>query len=212
MATDVAQQTSNGQEDSKITVFNDKENFTFKHKLHGKWTLFYDGPASKRLSSQEWKDSLKKVGMFDTVEDFWALYNHIPKPNELVSGSNYHLFRDGIFPMWEDKSNKVGGKWVVALRHADPVEQHWLNTVLFMVGEVFKDPEEICGAVISIRAAKLRLSLWTKTALDKDTTVALGQAFKKALQIPDGKLIDYQSHDEALRRNSSYVNEHMYQV
>ena len=32
---------------------------------------------------------------------FWAFYNHMIRPNELPNSSDYHLFRDGVKPMWE---------------------------------------------------------------------------------------------------------------
>ena len=38
------------------------------------------------------------------------------KPGELASHSDFHLFKMGIKPMWEDEANKFGGKWIVRLR------------------------------------------------------------------------------------------------
>ena len=35
------------------------------------------------------------------VEQFWALYGHLARPCELTSSSDYHLFKQGIKPMWE---------------------------------------------------------------------------------------------------------------
>lgn len=29
---------------------------------------------------------------------------------------DYHLFKSGIKPMWEDSANRRGGKWMVRLR------------------------------------------------------------------------------------------------
>ncbi|KAI9137005.1 translation initiation factor eIF 4e-like domain-containing protein [Paraphysoderma sedebokerense] len=189
----------------ETTVFNDKENFTFKHPLNTKWQLYYDGPTSKRFNAEEWKESLKKILVFDTVEDFWGLYNNIPKPTELASGSNYHLFREGIFPAWEDAANKIGGKWVLELKSTPPqdVEKYWLNAVLFCIGEAFEDPKEVNGIVMAIRRHGHRVALWTRTALDKEKTEALGRGLKKAIELPDNVTITYTSHDEALRRNSS---------
>ena len=47
---------------------------------------------------------------FDTVEDFWSLYNHIEVASKLQIGSDYSLFKKGIKPMWEDPHNKDGGR------------------------------------------------------------------------------------------------------
>eukprot|EP00960_Hanusia_phi_P030472 748646-Hanusia_phi.AAC.1 len=55
--------------------------------------------------------NMKRVSEFDTIEDFWGTINNIPPPSKLPVGCNYHLFREGIMPMWEDAHNAKGGKW-----------------------------------------------------------------------------------------------------
>ena len=55
------------------------------------------------------------VSTFDTVEDFWALYNHIQTPSGLNHGSDYYLFKEGIKPMWEDPQNVDGGRWLMVV-------------------------------------------------------------------------------------------------
>ena len=44
--------------------------------------------------NKEWEDCLKQVALFDTVEDFWALYNHIQTASGLNWGSDYYLFKE----------------------------------------------------------------------------------------------------------------------
>ncbi len=41
------------------------------------------------------------MASFKTVEEFWSVYSHLMRPNDLPSSINYHLFREGIAPMWE---------------------------------------------------------------------------------------------------------------
>jgi len=52
-----------------------------------------------------------QVATFDMVEDFWGIFNNIRPPSRLNAGTNYHLFKVGIEPMWEHDANKAGGKW-----------------------------------------------------------------------------------------------------
>ena len=47
-----------------------------------------------------------------TIEDFWSVYHYIDGPAKLRSGCDYHLFKEGITPMWEDPANKEGGRWL----------------------------------------------------------------------------------------------------
>jgi len=35
------------------------------------------------------------------VEQFWMYYSHMIRPNDLTGHSDYHLFKEGIRPMWE---------------------------------------------------------------------------------------------------------------
>ena len=41
------------------------------------------------------------VGRFASVEQFWSYYCHLVRPCELSGHSDFHLFKDGIKPMWE---------------------------------------------------------------------------------------------------------------
>jgi hypothetical protein len=38
---------------------------------------------------------------FFQVEQFWGFYSHIARPNDLPNTGSYHMFRQGIKPMWE---------------------------------------------------------------------------------------------------------------
>ena len=123
------------------------------------------------------------------------LCSHMVKPGELASHSDFHLFKMGIKPMWEDEANKFGGKWIVRLRKGGRkiraaaglptyfsnswiwsdrrlvcsglASRCWENLVLAMLGEQFMVGEEICGAVVSIRFQEEILSIWNRTACDQ---------------------------------------------
>lgn len=93
------------------------------------------------------------VTTFDTVEDFWSLFNHIKQPQEIKMGNDYSLFKEGIRPMWEDDANKLGGRWMLTLQRnqREEVNKLWLDTVLCLIGEAFDHSDEICGAVVNVR-------------------------------------------------------------
>ena len=62
---------------------------------------------------------------------YCRVYNHITKATEITAGSNYHLFKEGIKPEWEDPVNDLGGKWVVTSpknKHSE-LNDLWLTTV-----------------------------------------------------------------------------------
>jgi translation initiation factor 4E len=108
--------------------------FTVKFKLQHKWTLWYDDPALAKANPKEnWEDNLKKIATFESVEDFWGLLNNLKKPSEIPAGSNYHLFKEGIKPMWEVEENKTGGKWTYSQdrkkRGGPELNFCWMHTV-----------------------------------------------------------------------------------
>ena len=73
------------------------------HPLQTAWTFWYDKKESKKTSTTEFRDRLKKLATFDTVESFWNIYLHLKRPSVLEVNVNLYLFRDGpnIVPMWE---------------------------------------------------------------------------------------------------------------
>ena len=178
----------------------DPVNFNIKHPLFNSWTLWYDNPG-KKTTAQSWSANLKELVTFDTVEDFWGVYNNIAKCTEIPAGSNYHLFKKGVRPMWEDPANAKGGKWVVQIlkssSKADDVNDIWLNSLLACIGESFEQEDEICGLVMSNRKAFYRVALWTRSSNRRDVCESIGRQFKSFISY-SGK-IEFQSHAEAAR-------------
>lgn len=120
-----------------------------KHPLHNTWTLWY----LENDRHKTWEDMQNKITAFETVEDFWSLYNHIRVASDIGAGNDYSLFKRNIRPMWEDETNKRGGRWLIVLQrnHRRIVDVLWLDIVLCLIGEAFDDSEDICGAVVNIR-------------------------------------------------------------
>ena len=85
------------------------------HRLQSQYCLWYSR-RNPGKQSHNFDQNLKLIGRFGTCEQFWSLYSHLVKPGDLASHSDFHLFKMGIKPMWEDEANKFGGKWIVRLR------------------------------------------------------------------------------------------------
>ncbi|EJT97937.1 translation initiation factor eIF4e [Dacryopinax primogenitus] len=195
------------QEDRIRTVFDDPNGFNVKHPLFSSWTLWFDSPATKGrnlpptpLTSAaqsfpptpggvpptpgggSWMDDIKKVITFDSVEEFWGLYNNIVPPSTLSQKANYYLFREGIIPAWEDAANKDGGKWSIQLpkdKTRPHIDKMWLYTMLAAIGETFDPPHAestlppqslITGVIVSTRPQFYRISIWTRSAPASSST------------------------------------------
>lgn len=97
------------------------------------------------------------------MERFWQIYDHLKRPNDFKISTEYHLFKDGISPFWEDANNINGGKWTLKLKKGIS-SRYWEEIVLAIIGEQFDVGAEICGAVLSIRSNEDILSVWNRTA------------------------------------------------
>ncbi|XP_038823538.1 eukaryotic translation initiation factor 4E-like [Salvelinus namaycush] len=174
-----------------------------KHPLQNKWSLWF----FKNDKTKTWQANLCLISTFDTVEDFWALYNHIQLSSNLISGCDYSLFKDGIEPMWEDERNKHGGRWLITLskqQRRQDLDRFWLETLLCLVGETFDDySDEVCGAVVNIRSKGDKIAIWTADFDNKEAITHIGSVYKERLGIPMKMTIGYQSHSDTATKNGS---------
>jgi len=174
-----------------------------KHPLQYTWVLWY----CKQDRSKPWEECLKEVATFRTVEDFWALYNHIQLASGLSWGSDYYLFKEGIQPMWEDKHNYEGGRWLFQVdknRRNELLDQYWLELLMAVVGEQFDDHgDHVCGAVVNVRQKGDKVSLWTKDATNDDVNRRIGVVAKQKLGYTEQ--INFEQHKDTQQKNSSMV-------
>ena len=130
-----------------------------EHLLRSSWTLFYRPPTNKY---QDYEKSTIQLASIGTVESFWTIYSHLKRPSSLPAVSDYHIFKKGIRPVWEDEANKRGGKWIVRLKKGVS-DHYWEDLLLAIIGDQFVEAgEEVCGAVLSVRSGEDVLSVWTK--------------------------------------------------
>jgi len=121
------------------------------------------------------------------------------------------MFKEGVTPQWEDPQNKSGGKWIVHYQPKEPgQDDHWLFTLLALIGEEFEDSDDIRGAVFSPRQKQNKLALWTGDARKKEAALRTGKGWKAVLGIK--AQIGYQSHEDALSAGVSYKNENIYNI
>lgn len=107
--------------------------------------------------------------------------------------------------MWEDDHNKKGGRWLFTInRGRQEPDDYWLETVLCLIGEAFDEQsDEVCGAVINIRARVHKLAIWTSNAMMEDAIKRIGRKWKERLGIPENVIIGYQSHEDTIVKTGS---------
>lgn len=174
-----------------------------KHPLQNQWTLWY----YKMDRQKSWEDNQKKVTTFSTVEDFWALYNHIEFASKLQPGCDYSLFKEGIKPMWEDPGNKDGGRWLISIekrvRHT-VLDSFWLEIMMCLIGEAFGEyGNTVNGAVVNVRAKGDKISLWLAESVDKQAVTSMGRVVKARLGLD--QTLMFEVHKDSMVKSSSAI-------
>ena len=155
-------------------------------------------PVSHPPESTEYEAGLAVVSEFVTVEEFCRYFNWLKPPSLLEKNANYHMFKSGIKPMWEDPANANGGKWVLTMKNNPALlDRCWNWLAMALVGEELEDGDEICGAVVSLRTKVDRIQLWTSSKDDVDRLNAIGKKMVKLLDVSEADNIglDFQVFD-----------------
>ncbi|EAY02194.1 hypothetical protein TVAG_450940 [Trichomonas vaginalis G3] len=169
--------------------------------------MFYRAPGSKAADNYE--KNIHTLGSFNTIEEFWSIYSHLKRPNDLEPPTDYHLFRNGIRAIWEDQDNVKGGKWIIRLKKGLG-SYYWERLIMALIGEQF--PVDALGAVISVRYPEDIISLWNRTASDDKVRHEICRALCSALELPPDTKLEYKQHYDAVRDHSSFRNTVIYQA
>lgn len=110
----------------------------------------------------EYSNFTKDIAGFESVQEFWQLWNSLPQPSELLSNKRMvrdstasepvdaiMIFKDGVKPLWEDPLNTIGGHFEFKFRPnaiaAAQVDEYWNNLVLGLIGQTIEPAEMITG-------------------------------------------------------------------
>jgi hypothetical protein len=117
------------------------------------------------------------------------------KPDDLKTkrGITYHIFRTGVQPIWEDKSNIDGGSWTLRLRKGG-ASRVWEDLVLAVIGGDFGVDDEVCGVKISMKPGEDKITVWHKSGNDKRKINFIRNKMRDVLKVPSLEAFDYKVH------------------
>ena len=123
------------------------------------------------------------------------------RPSTLPTVSDYHFFKEGIRPVWEDDENRRGGKWIMRLKKG-VADRYWEDLILAMIGDQFAEAsEEVCGAIVSVRSGEDVFSIWTKN--DGGRNIKIRETIKRILALPNDTNLQWRSHDESITQRNA---------
>lgn len=166
----------------------------------------------------EYEKTLHAIAGFSNAEDFFSVYRHLKRPSTLPLVSDYHIFKNGIRPVWEDDENRKGGKWIVRLKKG-VADRYWEDLVFAIVGDQFAEAsEEVCGAVLSVRNGEDILSIWARNdggrvlKIRYETHLVIGishvltcirETMKRILGFPPETKVEWKSHDSSIQQRTA---------
>ena len=138
---------------------------------------------------EEFLEKIIKIGDVSNISEFWEVFQHLKKPNQCPVGSDYHVFKKGIVPMWEDKLNKDGGKLSLLLTWKY-VNVIWEETTFNFAKGLLPYYDYINGIVISMRPKFFALSFWIKCG-NNSMVEKIRNALTGLLQAPSTNCFDF---------------------
>ncbi|KAI0391266.1 translation initiation factor eIF4e [Xylariaceae sp. FL0594] len=170
------------------------------HPLRDTWVFWYRPPITKANGYIEYDKTLHPMMSVKTVEEFWLAYFHLKRPSLLPTVSDYHLFKEGVRPIWEDEENKHGGKWILRLKKG-VADRYYEDLIIACVGDQFGDEsDEICGIVLSMRNGEDVLSIWTRNTGQK--VLKIRETMRRILKCPTDTRIEWKSHDASMQQRT----------
>ena len=163
-------------------IQNEVEHEITKHTLNTSWTLY----AHTQSVSTTYRSAYKQIGKFNTIEDFWRLWNNIPSVVEIYESRvmiqnkhliAYSLFRDDILPEWEKTNNINGSEWGCReMLSKEIIDNIWKNLVLSCIGE---NVSNCVGVRYINKCNKTRnihkIEVWMNTCTTNKTNITLNQ-------------------------------------
>eukprot|EP00736_Rhodelphis_marinus_P012635 Rmarinus@m.14381 len=162
--------------------------------LKHKWDLYYDQSCRKGGQSGTWESGLRKLGSFETVQEFWSYNNNIVHIRDMPDGANLRIFKSGINPTWEDKHNANGGTLSFLKVDRRIGNNMWQELLMSVIGDQLPFTDDICGLVLSVRPSGDRIQLWVRVSLSRAEVGEGVAALRSAISLCRYSAVEYTDH------------------
>ena len=182
-------------------------------KLENKFSFLYridenaQYPAQKTVMEKEkYESQVKKIAEFDTIEEFWGIFQHLRKPDSCRPGIEYFMFKEPIKPMWEDENNKNGGRFSIKLKQGYTTII-WEEMIFALIGGILPKEmkDEINGIVVTSRKEFNTLQIWFKT-YEPNIIKDLEECIRDLLVIPPEVNLDTKPFNKKEYGNNNNKN------
>lgn len=155
--------------------------------LSTSWSFFLENSRKQAFKAGDaFLSSSMLVGVCNTVQGFWGLYNSIEasvKDDCTQEPIAVRMFKQNIQPLWEDPSNALGGKWVIECQTFDVALTIFFELLLALVGEQLPDSENVCGCVLIRRRTHSKVQIWVANQPESGDHDRFNSVFGSTLRV-----------------------------
>jgi len=120
------------------------------------------------------------------MKSYWEFHNNLTCIGN-ITNQHFFMMRNGITPIYEDPSNKNGGRWSV-LVSLDKANDAWIAISKLIVGENFTDdPLSINGITASVKSNVCVIQIWNNNK--KKSSIKLPEHIFACYKVPNSKII-----------------------
>lgn len=164
-------------------------------KLQHKWSWYYKPTITyKQQSAADWMADYRKVvpASFETVEQFWAIYNHMHALHELDYGNIYAIFRDNIEPVWEHEQNKNGFSIILYTNKtagAEYIGRLYQFTLLTLIGNNAPFSHLLNGCTLERKTGGNKIVFWFREEQTPKVREQIIQQILSCLEVPQEETV-----------------------
>ena len=140
------------------------------------------------MKASEYEQNLKKLTDIDNAATFWSIYQHIRPPSQLPANCELFFFKEHIKPVWENKHNRGGGKFIIRARK-EFLDKIWEK---LLVEVLFWDHLQFCG--IDLNVKRNEISIWTKELEHHSEKEEIKGWIRKMLGIDEKVYVEFKEH------------------
>ena len=187
----------NNKEPPKKTKLKNK--FSFLYRITD--NLQYQ-PQKEILAKEKYESQVKKIAEFDTIEDFWDIFQHLRKPDSCRPGIEFFMFKEPVKPLWEDENNKNGGRFSIKLKQGYTTII-WEEMIFTLIGGILPEEirDEINGIVVMSKKEFNTLQIWFKT-FDTNITSEIEKCLRDILVIPEEVKLEPKQFNVTVNNNN----------
>lgn len=166
-----------------------------------------ENSKNQNMGKDEYLEKVKKIFEFSTIDEFWEIYQYLVKPEVSRHGIEIMIFKNSVKPMWEDESNKNGGKVTIKVKK-EYSNLVWDEMVYRFIGNNFPltNNNDLNGIIFSVKRDSIFIQVWFKN-FSTNSMNDITASVKQILSISDNVELDirpFNKNKDIVSNNNNY--------